>query len=307
MSKIKWNTNKYRNWYRSTSSFLSHYLGGLYHRTDEHHIFLMASGLAFSLIVCIIPLILIVFAVLGMILEGPTIKERIELFIDTAIPYADYARVIKDIVFARVEEFVGGRHIAGMVGGTGLVLAATSLFSSMRTTLNRVYNIRTKESLWLGKLRDLGLILLVMIFFLLSIAILPAIRLFVRFTYKSEFLAGIMNHLPEGLLFHLISGGLVFISFLIVYAAVPQQRPRIKTIIVGAFWASILWMIAQQLFGFYVTHFLTMKRIYGTYALFVAVGFWIYYSAIVFIIGAEIGQLYKERRTGASSSGKSRT
>ena len=37
-------------------------------------------------------------------------------------------------------------------------------------------------------------------------------------------------------------------------------------------------------------------KIYGTYVLFVVVAFWIYYSSIVFIIGAEIGKLYSDRK-----------
>jgi membrane protein len=97
------------------------------------------------------------------------------------------------------------------------------------------------------------------------------------------------------MLFHLVTFILVFISFLIVYLAVPHQRPHFRMILVSAISAAILWQVAQQLFGYYVSHFVTLKRIYGTYALFLAIGFWIYYSAIVFIIGAEIGQLYKER------------
>ena len=50
---------------RSIREFAVHYVWGLYLRTDEHHLFLMGGGLAFSLFVCIVPFVLIVFAVLG--------------------------------------------------------------------------------------------------------------------------------------------------------------------------------------------------------------------------------------------------
>lgn len=287
--------NRLQKRWQATKSLLAHYIGGLYHRVDEHHIFLMASGLAFSLIVCVIPLVLIVFAVLGMVLDEPAIRERIEVFINTAIPYADYAEVIEQVVFARVAEFVGNKHIAGVIGAFGLVLAATSLFSSMRTTLNKVYSVTSTGSILIGKLRDLGMILIILIYFLLSFAILPALRLLTEFSYKSDTISGFVNLFPEGLIFHLLSFTLVLISFVIVYAAVPHQRPHIRMILISAISAAILWQVAQQLFGYYVSHFVTLKRIYGAYALFLAVGFWIYYSAIVFIVGAEIGQLYKER------------
>ncbi len=289
-----------RKTYLGTGAFLSHYLGGLYNRVDEHHIFLMASGLAFSLVVCSIPLVLIVFSALGMVLQQPTLQDQIATFIEHAIPYADYADIVKEMVFTRVDEFVGHQRLAGVIGVTGLLLAATSLFSSMRTTLNKVYNITPHESILLSKLRDLGLIVLVLVYFLLSTAIIPAIRLMERFTFKHETVNTVVQWLPEGLALHLLSFVLIFTSFMIVYLAVPHQRPHFKMILVSALSAALLWQVAQQAFGYYVSHFVTLKRIYGAYALFLAVGFWIYYTAIVFIIGAEIGQLYRERKEAAS-------
>jgi len=290
-----------REWWRGLKAFLAHYIGGLYHRFDEHHIFLMASGLAFSLVICSIPLVLIVFAALGMILEQPALHEQIEAFIDRAIPYADYAQAVKEMVFARVDEFIGHRRLAGVIGAVGLVLAATSLFSSMRTTLNRVYNVSSNESILLSKLRDLGLILLVLIYFLLATAVLPAVKLLEKFTFSNGTLDSLVSWLPEGLLLHLLSFALIFTSFMIVYTAVPHQRPRFKMVLVSALSAAVLWHVAQQAFGYYVSHFVTLKRIYGAYALFLAVGFWIYYTSIVFIIGAEIGQLYRERKEASAA------
>jgi membrane protein len=66
--------------------------------------------------------------------------------------------------------------------------------------------------------------------------------------------------------------------------------------LVSAIAATFFWEIARQLFGYYITNVATLNRIYGTYALLVIVAFWIYYSSILFLVGAEIGQLYRERR-----------
>jgi uncharacterized BrkB/YihY/UPF0761 family membrane protein len=45
----------------------------------------------------------------------------------------------------------------------------------------------------------------------------------------------------------------------------------------------------------YLSNFTTFSRIYGAYALGIVVAFWIYYTAAVFILGAEIGKLFDER------------
>lgn len=276
--------------------FFRHYIGGLYHRIDDHHVFLLASGLAFSLIVCIIPLILIVFAALGVVLEKTSITEEIDLFIEGAIPYKDYATFIKNLILSRVEQFKFYKSVAGVVGSLGLLFAASGLFSSMRTILNKAYRIPTTESILIGKLRDLGLILLVLFYFLLSTAVLPGWELTKEFADNFEFLKSLQFDFVEDLLLGTVSFFIIFISFFTVYFLVPHQRQPKKVILVSALSASILWKVAEQIFGFYITNFITLKWIYGAYVLLIVVAFWIFYTSLVFILGAEIGQLYRERR-----------
>ena len=75
----------------------------------------------------------------------------------------------------------------------------------------------------------------------------------------------------------------------------PIIKIRKRSILLGALWAALLWVGAKLLFGLYLSSFKTFSRIYGAYALGVVVAFWIYYSGVVFIIGAEIAKLFDER------------
>jgi len=276
-------------------AWMKHYFGGLYFRLDHHHVFLMAGGLAFSIFVCIIPLILIFFSLAGAILERPSITEDINLFIDNIIPYADYADFVKDKVLARIDEFKLYRNLAGIIGFTGIFIAASGLFSSMRTILNTVFRLRSRQSALIGKLRDLGLVLLVLVYFILSTALFPIIEVVKGFASKYEFFDGLLNGVVADLAFGGVSFTIILASFFLMYWLVPQGRMEKKSIFVSALWAAILWEIAKQLFGLYITHAITLKKIYGAYVLMVVVAFWVYYTSIVFIIGAEIGQLYREK------------
>ncbi|MFH2037067.1 MAG: YihY/virulence factor BrkB family protein [Candidatus Zixiibacteriota bacterium] len=273
-----------------------HYFGGLYFRMDHHHVFLMAGGLAFSLFVCIIPLILIFFSVAGAILERPSIAQDINLFIDNIIPYSDYADFVKEKVFDRIDEFTIYRNLAGVIGFVGIFFAASGLFSSMRTILNTVYRLRSKQSALIGKLRDFGLVLLVLIYFLLSTAVFPILEVVKGFAGQYEFFNSLLNGVAADLAFDGVSFVIILVSFFLMYWLVPQGRMGKKSLWFSALWAAILWEIAKQLFGFYITHAITLKKIYGAYVLMIVVAFWVYYTSIIFIIGAEIGQLYRERR-----------
>lgn len=288
---------------KSPGLFLRHYFGGLYCRIDEDHVFLSAAGLAFSLFVCIVPFVLIVFAILVHVLQAlppDSLEQEINAYIDRFIPYEQYASFAKEIIFSRLDRFLaelqGYKKIAVYVGVIGLLFAVSGLFSSMRTILNRVYRVDTGKHVVIAKLRDFGMILLVLLFFLVSTTSLPLLEIVKDSAYKIKFfeffrLSGIQN-----ISFRVLSFAIVFIVFFTLYYLVPYVKLSKKVTAVSALFATVLWELAKQAFGYYITNFASLKRIYGTYVLFVVVVFWIYYSSIIFILGAEIGQLYRERR-----------
>ncbi len=279
---------------------LWYYISGLYNRLAEHHAFLLASGLSFSIFICIIPLVLIIFSVLGMLFEQPSIVRELDVFIDRIIPYPNYAADVKAFVSVRIDEFTLYKGVAGIIGGVGIFIASSGLFSSMRTILNMVFRVRRGVMILIGKLRDLGLVLLVLTFFLISIMLLPAIGVLQDMTNQVDVLNSYQLSFVEGLVLLALSFIIIWLVFLTVYLFVPVQRQKMSVLMVSSISAAVLWHIVERLFGYYISNFLTIKAIYGTYSFLIVVAFWIYYTSLVFIIGAELGQLYRERKTERS-------
>jgi membrane protein len=296
-------TVRLRKRLKSLSPFLRHYFVGLYDRVDEHHIFLLAGGLAFSLFVCIVPFILIIFAVLGIVLHTSsldTLQQEIASYIDRFIPYEQSAAYVKEVIFTRLQDFLDEvrnyKSIALYVGVVGLLFAASGLFSSMRTVLNRVYKMGGGQHVVIAKLKDFGMILLVLLFFLVSTTSLPLLEVVKDSADKIRLLEFFRLSFVQNMFFWAVSFVIVFIVFFTVYYLVPHKKLSRKTTAVSALSAAILWEIAKQAFGYYITNFASLTRIYGTYVLLVVVAFWIYYSSLTFILGAEIGQLFREHR-----------
>ncbi len=290
----------YRPSYHKIKNFIKHYLGGLIGRVDEHHVFLLAGGLAFSLFVCIIPFFLIMFAILGNLLNSQNMHQQVNAAIDAVIPYYKYSAFVKKIIFTRIEEVIKYKNIAGIIGGFGLFFAASGLFSSMRTILNRVLGVESHVHFILGKLRDFALVFLVIIIFFLLTVFTPLLDLIRQSAQQLNVLSFLRIGILEHFLFSALSVIIIFIVFTTLYITVPFRKLGKKATMISALWAALLWETAKQGFGFYLHHFTTFGRIYGTYALVVVVAFWIYYSSIVFIIGAEIGRLYSEKKFSSS-------
>lgn len=276
-------------------NFLSWYGRGLYKRLDKSHAFLSAGGLSFSLFVCLLPMILIIFSILGRILEIPNIRQQIDLFINTAIPYPQASAMVKKIVFDRITEFRLFSSKAGYFGSIGLFLAASGLFSSMRTILNNIFQVSESKHFLIGKLRDFGMILLVIIFFLLSNFLMPLLEIIKDSIGRIDFLAPIDIGFFEKQLISLLAFLIMFAIFYVLYNFITYEKIPRGVIALSAIWAAGLWEIAKQLFGFYLTNFASFKRIYGTYIFIIIIAFWMYYSSLIFIIAAHIGQLFRER------------
>ncbi len=281
---------------RSFGVSLRYYFAGIYNRTDEDHAFLLAGGLAFALVICSIPLILIVFSVLGVVLDKPFIAEQINNYIYRVIPYERYADYVRELVFERVQEFRLYKNLAGLVGLVGLLFASSGLFSSLRTILNSVYRVGDTSSRLVSKMRDLALILLALAYFLVTAGFVPLMEILLGIAGNIEFLAFLRLETLTDLMVR-VGSFLIFVGgMVLMHYFVPDRRPPVSVILVSAIATSILWTIAQELFGVYVKHAVTLKRVYGTYMLLIAVVFWVYYSSLVFVVGAEIGQLYHERK-----------
>ncbi|UCE66589.1 MAG: YihY/virulence factor BrkB family protein [Candidatus Zixiibacteriota bacterium] len=275
--------------------FLKYYFGGLYEGVGKNHIFLFGGGLAFSVIICMVPFVLIIFYFLGRILESQTVSQQIDLFIDTVIPYLQYSNKIKMILHTSADEVIAYKNIAGYTGVVGLLFAASGLFSSMRTSLNRIFKTNG-PSAYVGKLRDLGMVVLVLIFIMLATTVFPVLEIVKDSADKIEILKRFQMTGAQGKFYFIGSLLTMFVLFFTLYNLIPNRRLGFKVSAVGAFWAALLWVAAKEIFGYYITNIASLKRIYGTYMLFAVLTFWIYYSSVVFLVGAQIAQLYRERR-----------
>ena len=84
--------------------------------------------------------------------------------------------------------------------------------------------------------------------------------------------------------------------FYLIFKLVPQGFVNQKVAVISSITAAVLSESIKFLFLFYLISFANYQKVYGAYAAAVAVIFWLYYSSLTFVIGAEAGQLYKEKK-----------
>lgn len=284
-----------KNYARSFWEGFKYYITGLYHRAEEHHIFLMSGGLAFSLFVCAVPFAVVVMAILGNMFESSDLASKVTEFVNQIIPYPQQAQQINDFLITRFDQLSSFTHVVGVIGFITLLLTATSLFSSMRTILNAAFRFKKSESIVIGKLWDFGLVIAILIVMVILMLALPVMEAGLELTSNVQLLQSVSASSVSKIFIFLTSFGSLTLIFTAIYWLVPVYKPNIKAVLVAAVSAALLWLLAKELFGYYIGHVATLKHLYGIYSFIVIAAFWIYYSAFIMIIGAEIGQLFWER------------
>jgi len=276
---------------------LKYYVIGLYHKFDEDHVWIMSASIAFNIIICIIPLTLILFSILGLYLSKEGTADYINKSLDNVVGITpELKQKITNLVVKAVDELSTNSVITAIIGTIGILWAASSLFSTIRDVLNKINKTKDEVFYLWGKFRDIGMVILVSVAFILS--------------FSSTLIISILKNIDETLFGNIFLGydftlnivtsilGLIFsfIMFYLIFKLVPQGHVNPKVALISSITAAILAEALKFLFLFYIISFANYQKVYGAYAAVVAVIFWVYYSSFTFVIGAEVGQLYKEKK-----------
>jgi len=281
--------------YRKIIEFLRYYFLGLFKRMDENNLFFAGAGISFSLFLGLIPFILFMFSLLGNIFDQSVIETQLNNLIDQTIPYPSYANYVKRLIISRLPEVIQYKTLAGFIGIVGLLFTSTWIFSSIRTILNQIYHVKIIKGYLYGLFRDILMVILLVFLISLTTFMYPAVKLFYEVTkyYPS------IQHLTASPLWtvglYALSLGLMFGMFFLLYYLIPYEQLGKKVAYVSAFWATLLWEVARNVFRYYINTTLGSNPLYGAFVIILAILLWVFYSACLFIVGAEIGQLFRER------------
>lgn len=260
------------------------FLGSALVKFDRDQGFFLASGIAFQGLLCLVPFALLLLSFAGSYLfADERVADQLGRYFEQAAPALD-ASLRRDLL-----ETVRRRGTYGVVGTIGLLWIATTVFGSLRVALNTIFGVPKAR----GTLRGLGLDLMMIL--LSGAAFLVSVGLTAFFEYLRRRPASLFPA-ETGLLLNVALAYLVpflvtlLICFLI-YHRVPDRRVSARAAIQGALFTGVLWEAAKHLFTVYVTAFGSYSIVYGSLGTAAVLLVWVYYSAAVLLLGAEVTAL----------------
>lgn len=268
------------------------YLRSLWIKMQKDDVLFLASGIAFNLLICLIPMILIIFSMAGYTLStSEELWEKLVVYLQSLLP------VSSERIISNTKRLINDRGWIGLIGLIGLALTATRLFAALRSVLDKVFEARHTRGIIHGKLFDFSILITVAALLIVAnfaFHFLPA--LFsenLLFNNRMFSLMPLLESRIVGILFtFLLNAAFVFFT----YRFFPSRSVRTDTCVIATSIAVTVFEASKYLYGMFIEMFGQFNRVYGTLAAIVALIVWFYISSVVYVVAAEIGFIHEQGR-----------
>jgi membrane protein len=244
----------------------------------------LGAALSYYTIFSLAPLLTIVIALVGFLLgEDIVEKELIEEF--GGLVGRESARAIQAMIESARQPVTG--LIATIVSATVMIVVSTGMFAELQDALNLIWGIKPKGgiSFWtILKNRFFSFLVVIGIGFLLLTSLIVSAILSAAGKFLSMVLsvpAPLVQLLNEGLSFAVIT-----LLFAMLFKVLPDAHIAWKDVWVGAVVTALLFTVGKWAIGFYIGKSVLVS-IYGAASSVMIILLWVYYSSLIFFLGAE--------------------
>jgi len=253
----------------------------------------MGAAIAFYTMFSLAPMLVIVIAVAGFIFgqeaaEGALFGELAKLV------GPDSAGAVQAML--RSASSTRSGIIATLVGIGTLIATATAVFSELQAALNMIWKVPATGNLGVGhflKSRFLSLCVILVIGFLLLVSLIVSTAL--------AALSGYIDRALPNFSFivyfahHALSFGFTTVFFAAIFKILPDHPVEWQDVWLGAALTALLFSLGKHLISLYIGSS-NMASTYGAASALIIVFVWVYYSAQIFLLGAEFAKAHGDQR-----------
>ncbi|MCF6157295.1 MAG: YihY/virulence factor BrkB family protein [wastewater metagenome] len=252
----------------------------------------LAAAIAYYTIFALAPLLIIVIAIIGLVFGKEIAQGKIIDQFQNLVG-EDGADAIKTMVEAAAKPKAG--IIATVAGIAALLFGAGNLFIQLQDSLNTVWEVTPKpeygiRSMIRNRFLSLAMVLGTGFLLLVSLIISTGLEAF------SGFLEGVFPGLEyiSTITHFVISIGFITLLFALIFKILPDAKISWGDVWFGALITAVLFTIGKYLIGVYLGHS-APASMYGAAGSLVILLLWVYYSAIILLLGTEFTQVYANR------------
>lgn len=248
----------------------------------------LGAQLAFFFLLSIFPLLIFLVTLLPYLSLS---EEQIFSYMQEVVPGEVYV-----LIESTLQEILTSQNTGLLSFGILATIWSASLgMDSLIKSLNTSYKVTENRPLLIA--RGMSILMTILLIFILIIALaLPV------FGEQLGLLIFSFLGLEEGFLAlwssirFTIPTIITFVACAIIYWLAPNVKMNILSVLGGAAFAAIGWLVISYLFSIYISNFGNFSATYGSIGGVIILMLWLYISAMVLIIGGQINAVMKERR-----------
>jgi membrane protein len=284
------------------------YAKGVWSRAGKHDLFFLAGGVAFSILLAGVPFVLLLASGLGYVLNKSDEASHTAAidFIQNLFPstFSGDGSLLDPVM----HDVVRTRGTVGVFGAIAFIWFSTRLFGSMRSVLLHVYDVPKGHGIVWGKLFDavltIGTTVLIVVWIAVSaylgLARSDGVTVLSQWGLHAESVMKPLTYVFGRVVAFVLLGSL----FTALYKLLPNRPVRWGQAAFGGVTSALLFEAARSGFAYVVHRYDPATWYTGTLAAVIVVMFWVYYAAIIFVLGGEVSQVYEERHVLRLARGK---
>jgi membrane protein len=250
----------------------------------------MGAALSYYTVFSLAPLLLIVVSVAGLVFGEDAVRGELFAQLEQLMG-SDAAKAVQSLL-ASVSKPAHG-VIGTSIGVAVLVFGATTVFAELQDALDRIWRAPTRDKssgLWgllRARLLSFGLILGLAFLLMVSLVFGAVISALGRWWGPAfggwEVTAQVVNVI--------VGFGLTTAVFAFIYKFMPRVHVQWHDVWLGAIVTALLFTVGKFLIGLYIGKS-GVASAFGAAGSLVVIFLWVYYSAQIFLVGAEFTWVY---------------
>lgn len=271
----------------------------------------MAAAIAYYTIFSLPPLLVIVTMVAGLFFDPQDIQGEVRGQLVSLLGPQATDQV--QVMIAKAKDTTSDGGWSAVFGIVVLMIGSTGAFVELQYALNRAWGVTPDpekggvKGFILKRLLSLGMVLGLAFLLLVSLVVSAIISAF------GNWLGSIIPDISVAILWMLdiaLSLSLITILIAAIFRTLPDARLSWKDVRAGAFATTVLFLGGKYAIGIYLGNS-NISTVYGAAGSFAIILTWIYYSAMIFLLGAEFTQVWAQRHgrrinpeSGATETGR---
>jgi membrane protein len=269
---------------------------------SEDHVMAFAGNLTYKALFAIFPFFTFLLSLLGIFNADELVNTMINR-LSGVLPQSATEFIEKQLLSITQSQAESAFTLAAIVSILLALWGVSGAFRSVMEAMNVMYEVEEDRPFWMKYGISIFISLAVIVLMLTALGIV---------VFGSSVGGGLAAAVGLGSVFQTvwsivqwpILACIVLFAFAIVYYFGPAAKQKWRWISPGSILAFVFWLVFSLLFSFYVGNFGSYNETYGSLAGVILLMLYIYYSAVIMLIGAEMNQVIEWHIPGGKDEGE---